>query len=306
MVEGEREYAVTSTVSAGFDEKSTDLHDIQLGSGGLDEFPTVAEGGFLKLTSDHDDQRLQFYGRVETRDRERFERGLDRDRIGVGVPGRQALGVTEGDRVTVEPVGFEPVSRTQRLFNRVLRIRPATCRVRKSVFPDSGHKVCRIPEEVKDVVGIEWGDRVIIQSSEARIRAVKALPVRPEQRRKFERRERENPERYPPPFGTTAMNRETGTSVDLPRVSVSAAAREQLGFAEYAHGGVRQSVKIHRDTQDVFVRLLDELTIPFLLGAVAVVVGLDVGFAVKLGVLLCALGLTVLSVGYRSRRVLLE
>jgi hypothetical protein len=207
---------VVGTSSAGFERKSTNLHDIQLHPDTLKKLSGVSEGDFIKIISKHDDLLLEFYSRVEALD-SRFSPNIEKDEIGVGVHCRKGLAVSIGDTVGVETVGFEAAKPQRRLLNRTLKFRPASCRVRRSVSPDSGYKVCRLSKEVKDLLGIEWGDRVVVQSANGRIRGMKALPLREGLREKFSQREEADPDSYPPPFNETTIAAEADINVDIPR-----------------------------------------------------------------------------------------
>ena len=222
---------VTTTSSAGVDRKTTNLHDLQLTDETLDGLSDVKEGDLLKLRADHGDLRLEHYGRVERRD-DRFDDELASDEIGVGVHCRRGLGVDTGDTISVRACDLGSLSPQRRLMNRLLKFRPASCRVRKTTSPDAGYKVCRLPHEVKDLIGIEWGDRVVIQSANARLHGIKALPVRDGLVNKYERRMAERPHRYPPPFPETTIADRAGIIVDLPNVYLSAGAREELDLPQ--------------------------------------------------------------------------
>jgi len=254
------------------------------------------------------DEELQIYCRVERRD-ENFSAPLSEGEAGLGVPIREALGVTpeQGDTVFIDRVGFEEATRLRRLFNKLLTYRPVVVRTRRSVYPDPGLKVMRTTEAVRQVLGIEWGDKVVIQSSDVRIREIKALPLTPEQRERIERRESDPNSRYPPSFVQTELGNKTGTRTDVPRVYLSASLRDDLNLAAYGnHAGVYQPVKVHRDTRDLFFRLTDDLIIPFLLGVIGLVVGINLPFVTKLSILVFALLLVIVSVIFQSRQVLLE
>lgn len=292
----------TSTVSAGFNRKTTNLHDIQLHPATLGEFPNVSEGEFLKITADHDERSLEFYGRVEALD-DRFDTEIKPDEIGVGIHCRRGIAVSIGDEVLVEEVDLDTIGFRQRMMNSMLRFRPASCRVRKASSPDAGYRVCRIPPEVKDLVGIEWGDRIVIQSANARLRGMKALPLHERLEEKYRGREEEAPTRYPPPFVDTDEASRAGLLLDLPRIYISASARNEL---QLRGDGVYQPVKVHRDTSDVFVRLFDKLSIPIVLGAATIIIGFDISMRLKIIVFIVALIVALFSIRLHARRVLLE
>lgn len=297
-----RTLRVEMTTSAGFDRKETNLHDLQLHPETLDSISGVDEGDFLKVSTSHDGDQMECYGRVEARD-DRFQAPIEADAIGLGIDCRTGIGVAIGDTVTVEPVGFEPVRPTNRLLNRLMKFRPATCRVRKATAPDSGYKVCRLAPEVKDLIGIEWGDRIVIQSPNARLRGMKALPLRDTLEEKFSERERRAPAKYPPPFSETEIAQEAGITGDIPRIHISAAARNDL---ELAGDEVYQPVKVHRDTTDVFIRLFETFTIPLLLVAVTIMLAFELGRWFNLLVLLGVVVIVVISISLHGRRILLE
>lgn len=300
------ELEVARTASAGVQKKRTHLRDLQLRRETLnDHFPDVSEDGFLKITAPCHDIEPELYGRIQIRDGT-FDEELADDETGVAVTLRRALGVRVGDTVRLTTVGFEEVGPVQRTFNRLLKIRPAACRVRKSVQPDVGHRVCRISEAARQVIGIESGDRVVLQSAEGRVENIKALPITDEQRRQLSASVENAPERYPNCFERLDLERVSGAKEDVPDIYLSYSIRDELGLTTKEYSGKCQPIKVHRDTRDLFVRLLHDLTTPVVLGAVAVVIGFDIGTLVKAVVLMVALGVAVFSVAFQSRRVLLE
>lgn len=300
------ELEVARTASAGVQKKRTHLRDLQLSRDALnDHFEGVSEDDFLKITAPSHDVAPELYGRVQVRD-DTFGAELADGEAGVAVTLRRALGVTVGDTVRLTTVGFEEIGPVQRTFNRLLKIRPAVCRVRKSVQPDVGHRVCRISEATRQVIGIEPGDRVVLQSAEGRVKNIKALPITDEQQRQLSDSVENAPERYPNCFDRLDLEQVSGAKEDVPDVYLSYSIRDELGLTTKDYSGRCQPIKIHRDTRDLFVRLLHDLTTPVVLGAVAVVIGFDIGALSKAIVLIAALGVAVFSVAFQSRRVLLE
>lgn len=302
------EFSVTRSASAGVDKKATHVKDLQLCPKDLDTIPDVHDGDFLKVVTNHDTEQLQVYCRVERRD-DSFSSPLSEGEVGLGVSIREALGVSpdDGDTVTVMRPGFDEASHTRRLMNNLLGYRPVVVRVRRSVYPDTGLKVIRTTEGVRQTLGIEWGDRVVLQSADARIREIKALPITEKQQAKIEERETDPDSRYPPPFTEQELGRKTGTKTDISRAYISASLRDDLNLAAYGNrAGIYQPIKIHRDTGELFLRLADDLTIPFLLGAIGLVVGIDIPIWMKLSILAFALFLVSISVVFQSRRILLE
>ena len=188
-------------------------------------------------------------------------------------------------------------------MNRLLTFRPAACRVRKSSSPDAGYNVCRIPDAVKDLIGIEWGDRVVIQSANARLPGMKALPIREGLAETYETRIEARPDRDPPSCTETEAAQKAGLIADLQTVYLSASARSELQLLD---DGRYQPVKIHRDTTDVFLRLFDKLSIPLVLGAATIIVGFDISSTLKLVTLCVALLVGLVSISLHDRRILLR
>lgn len=301
-----RECTVARTETRGHDEKNTYIRDLQVRPDTLESIDDIEPGDYLTITVDHPDHTLSIYGKVEPRTEHTHDTGLPEGTIGVGGPERDALGITPGDTVRLSHVGFEPVSRIRSYLNRLIGIRAITCRVRKAVNVDAGTNVCRLRPDVKQALGIEWGDKVVIQSSEGRLRSVKALPLTDDQIDIITRREQNEDEPYPIPFAQTPLGRKVGAGGEIPRVHIPRSARKALGITEHDHSGVYQPVKIHRDTRDVSFRLFDELTTPILLGSIAVIVGFNISLLAKIGILIGAILLVLASLYFRGRRVLLE
>lgn len=300
------ELEVARTASAGVQKKRTHLRDLQLRRETLNEyFPDVSEDEFLKITAPGHDIEPELYGRIQIRD-STFGEELADDKAGVAITLRRALGVQIGDRIRLTTVGFDEVDSVQQTFNRLLKIRPAVCRVRKAVQPDVGHRVCRISEATRQVIGIEPGDRVVLQSAEGRVKNIKALPITDEQQRQLSDSIANAPETYPNCFERLDLEQVSGAKEDVPDIYVSYSIRDELGLATKEFSGKCQPIKVHRDTRDLFVRLLHDLTTPVVLGAVAVVIGFDISTFSKAVVLIAALGVAVFSVAFQSRRVLLE
>lgn len=316
-----REYDVARSASAGPDKKSIHVKDIQLNPNQIGE---VALNGhnidFLKLVVNHDGdnknndnsdaQQFQMYGRVERRD-ESFNGPELRDKqVGLGLPLREAIAVVPGDTVTVDYVGFEQPSELRQCLNQILAYKPVVVRVRSAVHPDVGQKIVRMTEATRQVIGIEWGDRVVLQSSDARVLGIKALPLTNEQESRVDSRREPKSSRYPPAFNEQELGSNTGTVVDIPTVYVSSSIREGLNLTEYETPdglpGIDQPIKIHRDSKSVCFRLLDELTIPALAAIFALVVGIGLAWEIILVLIILAFSIIVLSVIFRSRRVLLN
>ncbi|MFB6196500.1 MAG: hypothetical protein ABEI80_10040 [Haloplanus sp.] len=299
-------FTVARTASRGFEAKDTHLKDLQLTPTDLARLSDVDEGDFLKLVAVHDDISLQAFGRVEARTEATHAESLEDGHIGVGALKRSGLSVTPGDTVTVTSAELPTEAWRRRAFDRVLGVRPATCRIRKATGADTGHKVCRLPPAIKQVVGIEWGDRVILRSADGRVTGVKALPLTDRQDDRLAERRDDHTDVFYPRFREVPIGKTETVPDTLPPIYLSSSARRAMGLTEYGHDGVYQPVKVYRDTRDVFLRLFDSLTIPFLVAAVGIVAGFEIGTRAKLALLIGAFLLVVWSAIFRSRRILLE
>ncbi|NLV05966.1 hypothetical protein GOC83_07445 [Haloarcula rubripromontorii] len=301
-------YDVVRSASAGVDKKEIHLKDLQLSSGDINEIVNIEDGDFLKVVSEHGSEQFQIYCRVEERDNS-FSSGIENGEVGLGLPVREALAVDPeyNDTVTLKQTEFKEISRRRQLFNKLLGYRPVPLRVRRAVHPDPGQKVARTTEAVRQILGIEWGDKVVLQSSDARVRDIKALPLTDQQQQKIKSRQEDESSPYPPRFSKTELGERTGTRTDIPIVHLSASIRDDLELTDYGtKNGIYQPIKMHRDTRDLFFRLSDSLTIPFLLSVAAIVIGFQVSLGVRILTMLIGFLTVVLSVVYRSRQVLLN
>ncbi len=249
-----KEFDVAMTATAGVAKKETYVRDLQLNPSDMFTIPGIGEGDFLKVVSGHNSDSFQMYGRVETRD-DSYYQPLENGKVGLGLPIREAIAVNPdfNDSVLIEKVNFEQVPTSRRFLNRLLGYRPVIVRARRAVYPDPGQKVIRTSEAVKHLLGIEWGDQIILQSSDSRIKDIKALPLTPEQKEKIEAREEDEYSKYPPPFNDTVAGSRTGTETDIPTIYMSASLRADLDLHDYGDGtGIYQPVKIHRDNRALF------------------------------------------------------
>ena len=314
-----KKYNVAKSASAGPDRKSIHVKDLQLNTEQINKItPDDSDIEFLKLVVNHNDedsgdaQQLQIYGRVEERDESFNGPELTHNQVGLGLPLREAIAVVPGDTVTLDYVGFEQPSELRQCLNQILAYKPVVVRVRSAIYPDVGQKVVRMTEATRQVIGIEWGDRVVLQSSDARVLGIKALPLTNEQEARVNSRQKSNPSRYPPTLKEQELGSETrsATAVDIPAVYISSSIRQGLNLIEYETpsdlSGADQPIKIHRDTKSLCFRLLDELTIPALAGIFALVVGIGLPSMIIAVLVLIAFLIVVFSVVFRSRRVLLN
>lgn len=296
------DYEVVKTASGGFDSKKVDTRTIQVPSGFWDNL-SLSDGDFLKIIATHNGNQVESYGRCEERGNE-FENPLQSETVAVGIGIRQAVGANIGDTVTVTKPGFQPVSIQRRSLNRILKIRPGHCRVYKAVFPDVGRKTCRLPSEFAEYLGINWGDRIVIQSAESRIRGMKALPLSDSQRQRIQKRQKANPEAYPTKY--ELISSEKLKKDDVPPIYLSGGARSDLSLTDTDVGTVLQPVKIHRDTRDVLARVVSDLTIPLLIGVATIIVTFDLDRFHLTSFFITGIVLIIYTLWFRTRHILLE
>ena len=148
---------------------------VQLTQADLSEqFPETDEGEFLLIRSTRH-QSLEIHARVSVND-DLYETAVDDQSvsegnklIGLDFTVRTALGVPatrdieyskaeSAGEVEVEPVSNPEQRWERRQLNDLLGVRPQVCRVRMGVFPDLEDKVCRLPSNTLEMIGVDEGD----------------------------------------------------------------------------------------------------------------------------------------------------
>lgn len=274
-----------------------------------DFFPGLSHGEFVLVESTNHDIAFSMLGKVDLEDTGHLAYG----EVGIGLNLRYALGVETGDTVDVSE--GQPDGDRGGRFDGLLGRRPVLCRVRKSVHPDIGFEICRISEAVMDDLGITPGDRVIIESSTEEV-SLKAFPLREEIRNQKRTQAEQNPDRYPDPVDVLQTDRIAGTRVDIPVIYLDSERRNalelgaQAGSSEDATlaSGVCQPVKVSRNATSVYLRSLNSVTVPVVVGLLATIFAFDAWLTPlgKLAVLALGLAFVVLSIFYRVRKTTLE
>lgn len=274
--------------------------NVQINPVDLDRMPDISVGDYVLVQNPHSRIAPAVFGRIDEGDH------LAEGQVGIGFDLRHALGVPRDDpeRNSVALLNVAPDAKGyhHRAFERVLQYRPILCRVRYATHPDIGFETCRIPEESFDVLGIEPGDRVFLQSPHGRS-SLKALPERETTRQRKAAQREQNPGRYLDCQGLLGIEGIAGTEVDLPRIYLDAEQRERSGLADTANGGLCQPVVVYRDSQAFFLRKLNDVAVPVvgaLLGFIVVLRGvLALGYL--LAILAVAVLVIVLSLLYEVR-----
>ncbi len=284
------------------DRKWQKDHNIQLHAIDLVEFDAIEAGDFLRVSKTHRGKRIESIGKVQV-----ASTHVAPGQVGLGFNLRYAIGATTGDLITIDHVTMPERKRRHRILDDVLKIRPVICRTRRAMFPDPGFKVCRITEETKELLGIDFGNRIVLESPSGRVRGVKALPIGEESQRLKREQIESTDSQYPDCFQELSLENLRSAEVDIPPNYVDEGIRIDLHLDRCAHGGVCQPIKIYRDTEDQFTRLLLDLSTPLILsGAALAIIGFQSDI-VRLTIVIAFLLLfIVFSVIYKSRRVFLD
>lgn len=295
-------------VCSTFDREFAREYIAQLNQQTLATLGDVDEGDFL-LIRNLEPLETELHTRV------RLNSDIPDDSIGLDFTLRTALGVPSerevdyGDAEVVNQVEIEPVGNAedqlrQRALNKALGVRPQVCRVRMGVFPDLEDKVCRLPRNTMELLGIEEGENVTVESTRGQriVRGLKAFEINEEREEKKERQKERDGERYLSCEDLLELNRIRHTEVDIPEIWLDEEARQRLGLQELCKNGVCQPVRVYRDTGFLLKRSLYQFAIPLVI--VLVATGLeveDVGLAVLLWGLSVVVWFAALLVGSRGR-----
>jgi antitoxin component of MazEF toxin-antitoxin module len=257
---------------------------VQLTQADLSEqFPETDEGEFLLIRSTRH-QSLEIHARVSVND-DLYETAVDDQSvsegnklIGLDFTVRTALGVPatrdieyskaeSAGEVEVEPVSNPEQRWERRQLNDLLGVRPQVCRVRMGVFPDLEDKVCRLPSNTLEMIGVDEGDDITIESprGEQIIRGVKAFEIDRERRETKNAQKEYDEDRYPQCADLLNLNRIRRTEVDLPELWIDEETRSRLGLDETETNGVCHPVRVYRDSWYLFQQQLHEFSIPLVI-----------------------------------------
>lgn len=219
---------------------------------------------------------------------------------------RQALGVQLGDRVMVRrPEGEErkPKERRNplvRLAHRLLQafggVQSQIMRVQRARYADMEISVCRIPATGFDVLGLEPGDYVVIESVTAKLR-MRALEATDGMQRTRAVRAK-TARGVEDCHDTLSLWRSPTPDADLPMILMDFDARQALSVTPC------ESVYVYRDVVSLLWKQLRVLGLTLILSASVVIFQLDLRSQdMKLGLFLGAivLGLTLVLVEIRKR-----
>lgn len=236
-----------------------------------ERFPETAENDFI-LIRNNDPIETEVHARVVVNDDVPDDAiGLDFTlRTALGAPSDLELehgGASSVNRIEVESVDNAENRWRRRKLNEILGVRPQVCRVRMGVFPDLEDKTCRLSRNTMEMIGIEEGDNVTIESSrgERIVRGVKAYEIDSERKETKERQKVRDANRYPSCAELLQLDRIRRTEVDIPEIWIDEEVRVRLGLQELDKCGVCQPVRVYRDTRYLFLQTLHQFAVPLVI-----------------------------------------
>jgi hypothetical protein len=280
---------------------------VQLNRSALSAVGGVSEGDLVRIRAVRGPLETAVLANVQVRDDlGNSEAGVDFSlRYALATPARQDLAHSDADRcgrVVIEKADRPRRSVRQWTFDSLLGIRPEICRVRMAVHPDLENRICRISGNTMELIGVEKGDKIVLESPYGRVTGIKAFPIDEEsQERKAKQRE-QDPDRYVDCYERLELNRIRRTEVDIPEVYLDHDVRTRLALRGAEHEGVCQPVRIYRDSYGQFVERSNELVAP--LAIVLVGGGLEASGALRFLLFGGATLLAVLVLVFQSRRAL--
>jgi len=204
--------------------------------------------------------------------------------VGVDQTLRVAVGVTLGDEVHLEKIGFTFRSWLQLTAERIVKVQSSMLRVHKAAYSDMETNICRIPCQVFDVIAAAPGAVIRLESicspeitqgefPRPQLRMIRARSYVLDHDM-WEAREEEietEPTKFIDPKEILELKRQSKTSEtqDLPPIFMDEDLRNQLGVIP---GDVVRAV---RDPGDTYSSKLELIAFPLVLALVGAGVGLQ-------------------------------
>lgn len=267
------------------------------------------EGDLVVLKYEGENLTTEIQAELQIRDH------LDQETFGVDETLRCALGVENGDRISLgsyrdrRDSSIKPLEYLRRWLNSMFGIRTEVCRTKMSVNPDLENKVCRLPRETLQLLGVDPTDRVILSTPMTRPIAVKALPISEDTEDRTAKMEqkakKEGTDVFVPSNCSETLNLNSVHSTDdIPSIHLDQELRERLGLEQESGYGLCKPVRVSGDSTDFIISVFHDLSVPIVLGAIGLVVGLDsLSPVARILLMLCSIIFAVLfAVLYRSRR----
>lgn len=250
----------------------------------------------------------EIHARLEVLDDEQSH--LSNDEVGLDFTLRYALAVTaeadleyseadQRDEVKITSTENPERKRYRRGVNWVIGVRPQICRVRMGVFPDLEDRICRISSSTLELIGIEPGDYICIESPDGIVRSVKAFPLNEETIAKKEDQKEKYPEYYKDCKSELNLHSLRQTDIDIPEIYLDEELRSDIGLMTQSNNGVCHPVRIYRDSVGVLSKSAYEISIPVAL--VFITAALDPGLGRSSSYILLAIALLAIAVGFVVR-----
>jgi len=183
---------------------------------------------------------------------------------------RMAIGVdNKMGAVTLETSGGileNPRPCYEQFFGKQLNV----LRVRKATFTDMEINVCRLPDVVMKSIGVEEGDRIIVESTKRRIQ-IRALELTEEIHASRIKREKDVDSRYYSAKDPRILALQKGNKLDydLRWILLDLDARSKLGIQAY------DPVTVYRSNNYAIKTKMHSITLPMVAGVVGFVLSLD-------------------------------
>lgn len=267
-------------------------------------FKEAPDSKFIKVRNINSDLRPEIHTKFK-RVNEEFEGKIRLDftlRYAIAATAETDLEYSEAEEpneVVIEPATNPETKRCRRLLNSVIGVRPQICRVRMAVFPDLEDRICRIDESTMEIIGIESGDYICIESTEGIIRSVKAFTTNERIREKKEEQMEEYGDYYRDCKDDLNLDQLRKTGVDIPKIFIDEETRNDLKIDSRPNKGVCQPVRIYRDPIGVMTKSAYEISIPISLVLLAGV--LEPSITGIAEYILLLLALAVLTTGFLIR-----
>lgn len=181
---------------------------------------------------------------------------------------RMALGIDNGGEVTISaPPWILDIQRplSEKFFGKQVNL----LRVRKATFTDMEINVCRMTKDVMKSIGIEEGDKVIVEAANKRIE-IRALELSTRMIASRIEKENDKDSKYYSVKNKRRMALMKGNilNYDLPWILLDLDAREALGIKAY------HPVSVFRSNNYAVKKKLHTTTLPMIAGTVGFVIGL--------------------------------
>lgn len=242
----------------------------------------VKEGDFVsltnkdkKLTNEKKSFPIPILARVHTPDTT-----VNDDQIRVDQTLRNAIGVRKGDLVVVKKVNVK-----EGFLKKIVGYQYEVARIGKADPADMEKNICRVPQEVIDVLAIEEGDYVEIKPHEGKPIKLRAFSIRPSSKLECKRGKFKE---YNIKERALKLQRNAHRDVGFeaektPIIFLDKDARIQLGGGKIEDELPElMPVKIRRDTWHTVYKHLSEVSLALLLAFIGLAIALPAPYSYSL------------------------